>query len=39
MPFDDEFAINIEEEFHAPILRRAIFVAIVIGHRPIVVCY
>jgi len=39
MPFDDEFAINIEEEFHAPILRRAIFVAIVIGHGPIVVCH
>jgi len=26
MPFGDEFAINIEEEFHAPILERASFV-------------
>ena len=26
MPFDDEFAIDIEEEFHAPILRFASFV-------------
>jgi hypothetical protein len=26
MPFDDEFAINVEEEFQAPILGRASFV-------------